>query len=258
MKTAKEISKMLADRAQDVAKHLFPQGKREGQEWCVGDLTGEPGKSLKIHLQGAKAGLWSDFAAGKGGDLLDLWSLSHRISLGATIKEASSYLGISLPQFENSKPKDFNLPKKQIINSIEPTSAVMQYLTQERKLFSMIVNKFHISQEKNMIVFPYIRDGKIVFVKYLSLTRDADGKKIISATANCEPCLFGWHTIPENARRIAICEGEIDAMTLRQYGIPALSVPFGGLSMSLSVWLSSMRFFYAWMMMLKVKRPRLK
>ena len=46
--------------------------------------------------------------------------------------------------------------------------------------------------------------------------------------ANCEPCLFGWHLIPNDARTITICEGEFDAMTLHQYGLPALSVPFGG------------------------------
>lgn len=237
MKTAKEISKMLSDRAQDVARYLFPQGKREGQEWCVGDLSGEPGKSLKIHLQGAKAGLWSDFAAGQGGDLLDLWSLSHGISLGATIKEASSYLGISPPQLERQQPKAFDLPKKQVISSIEPSSAVMQYLTQERKLFVKTINDFHISQEKDSIVFPYLRDGKVIFVKYLRLSRDADGKKTIFAAANCEPCLFGWHSIPQNSRRITICEGEIDAMTLHQYGIPALSVPFGGGSGNKQRWL---------------------
>ena len=28
-----------------------------------------------------------------------------------------------------------------------------------------------------------------------------------------EPCLFGWHLIEPNARRVAIFEGEIDAMT---------------------------------------------
>jgi twinkle protein len=53
-------------------------------------------------------------------------------------------------------------------------------------------------------------------------------KKQISVEPGCEPCLFGWHLIPSNSRSVTICEGEIDAMTLYQYGLPALSVPFGG------------------------------
>jgi len=53
---------------------------------------------------------------------------------------------------------------------------------------------------------------------------------------NCEPCLFGWHLIPKTARTITICEGEIDAMTLHQYGIPALSIPLGAGSGSKHDW----------------------
>lgn len=48
------------------------------------------------------------------------------------------------------------------------------------------------------------------------------------AEANCEPCLFGWQAMPNNARVLILCEGEIDCMSYHQYGLPALSVPFGG------------------------------
>lgn len=63
-------------------------------------------------------------------------------------------------------------------------------------------------------------------MKYLKLER-IDGKKQIRTEANCEPCLFGWDMIKAQARSVIICEGEIDAMTLWQYDLPALSVPFG-------------------------------
>jgi twinkle protein len=38
-----------------------------------------------------------------------------------------------------------------------------------------------------------------------------------------EPCLFGWHMVDPKARAIVITEGEIDAMTLHQAGVAALS-----------------------------------
>lgn len=41
------------------------------------------------------------------------------------------------------------------------------------------------------------------------------------------PCLFGWHLIDPRQRTIAIAEGELDAMSLHQVGIPALSVNAG-------------------------------
>lgn len=50
MLTPSDISKRLADRAADVARHLLPGGKREGAEWRAGDASGEKGKSLGVHL----------------------------------------------------------------------------------------------------------------------------------------------------------------------------------------------------------------
>lgn len=61
-------------------------------------------------------------------------------------------------------------------------------------------------------------------VKYRSIRE----KKIGVTEANMRPSLFGWQALGQRERSVAICEGEIDAMTLHEYGIPALSVPFGG------------------------------
>ena len=71
MKGAGEIKEMLHAQAEAVAAYLLPNGKRQGSEWCAGSVSGEPGHSLKVHLTGSKAGIWADFAEGKGGDLLD-------------------------------------------------------------------------------------------------------------------------------------------------------------------------------------------
>ena len=227
MKTAREISQMLAERAEEVARHLFPLGKLEGHEWCVGSIEGEAGKSLKIRVEGLKSGLWADFATGGSGDMLDLWSLHHGLNFGSTLKEAMSFLGISNPNFEYHKQKVFNVPKRQEFSPLLPGSPALRYLQEQRKLSTEIVEKYKISQERDSIVFPYIRDGKVLFIKCLGLQR-VDGKKSIYAAKDCEPCLFGWHMVPDNSRQITICEGEIDAMSLHQYGITALSVPFGG------------------------------
>ncbi len=69
---AGEIAGMLARQAPALAAELLPAGKREGSEWRVGSLAGEPGRSLSIHLFGTRAGVWSDFASGDAGDALDL------------------------------------------------------------------------------------------------------------------------------------------------------------------------------------------
>lgn len=42
----------------------LPAGRREGHEWKVGSLSGEPGRSLSINLT---SGVWKDFAGDAGG-----------------------------------------------------------------------------------------------------------------------------------------------------------------------------------------------
>lgn len=69
---ASELSRMLAADILLVVAELLPAGNREGAEWRVGSLAGEPGKSLAVHLGGPRSGIWSDFASGDRGDALDL------------------------------------------------------------------------------------------------------------------------------------------------------------------------------------------
>ena len=61
-----------------LAARWFPEGAREGREWVVGDLSGTPGRSLKINL---RSGVWRDFATGDGG--------SDPVSLAAAISGLS-------------------------------------------------------------------------------------------------------------------------------------------------------------------------
>ena len=51
------------------------------------------------------------------------------------------------------------------------------------------------------------------------------GERPIPTAADCEPVLFGWQAIPDDAREVVITEGEIDALSMAAYGFPALSVP---------------------------------
>ena len=238
MLLAKELSERLSQKAEDFARFLFPQGKKSGNEWCVGNLQGESGTSLKINIRGAKAGVWCDFATGQSGDLLDLWAHKESVTLLEAMKGVKAYLGIKDVKFQPDRKSNYTLPKKQEIAKPDRTSKVFQYLTQERGLTSATLQAFNIGEEDDQIVFPYIRDGKLINAKYLKLDRP-NGKKEIRVEKNCEPCLFGWNTIPKKAREVTICEGEIDAMTLFQYGIPALSVPFGAGSGNKNEWVEN-------------------
>src|SRR5262249_7431979 len=55
-----------------LVREILPRGRRDGAEYRVGSISGESGKSLAIHLGQDKPGIWRDFAAGIGGNVLDL------------------------------------------------------------------------------------------------------------------------------------------------------------------------------------------
>ncbi len=92
--SVREIVDQLAGNAEALCQHLLPSGRRHGPEWRVGSTRGEPGKSLGVHLTGAKAGIWSDFADGSGGDLLDLIQASLKINKAGAVMWAKDWLGI--------------------------------------------------------------------------------------------------------------------------------------------------------------------
>ena len=92
-----DLSADLADHAESFCRQYFPEGRKLGNYWQVGDTSGAKGQSLAIRLQaqvGRKAGSWQDFATGEYGDLIDL--LHERlgsVTLKETLREARSFLG---------------------------------------------------------------------------------------------------------------------------------------------------------------------
>lgn len=220
---AKELSQRMAGEAAAIAQYLLPGGKRKAGEWAAGSTSGEEGQSLSVRLTGAKAGVWADFASGEKGDLLDLWAAVRGCSIAEAIREAKDYLGVrdSMPEREK---KTFKRPAKPQCQSAK--AGALEWL-KGRGLTPETIAAFRIAEQtrgdKTYAVFPYLRDGELVNVKYRNIAE----KKDMRQEGGAEPCLFGWHLIDPKARTVAITEGEIDAMTLHQCGIPALSVNAG-------------------------------
>ncbi len=228
--TPAELSRMLANDAERVARTLLPNGKKMSGEWKAGNVMGDAGRSLGVVLSGDKAGQWKDFATGEGGDLIDLFMAVSRVSLPEAIQQAKEYLGVrdDRDRVRTTKPKrEFKRPERPAsVKKPKPTSPVREYL-HGRGLTDKTLDAFRVAEEGRSIVFPFLRGGELVFLKWLGIDRDGD-KKRIRASADSEPCLFGWQAIPNDARSVTITEGEIDAMSAWQSGYPALSVPFGG------------------------------
>jgi twinkle protein len=217
---ARELAERLAEQAADVAAMLLPNGKRHGSEWKAGSASGEAGNSLSVRLTGAKRGVWKDFATDQGGDLLDLFAARRGCGIGEAMREAAAYLGVALdaplkPQRTFARP-----PRPE---GSRPKSRVSAWLA-GRGLTDETIAAFRLAgnADDSAVLMPYIRDGELVNIK----TRLLAEKKMWQAK-DSEPCLFGWHLIDPKLRSVCITEGEIDAMTLHQVGIPALSVNQG-------------------------------
>lgn len=219
-----EIKRMLASRAQSVAEHLLPNGKKDGSEWRAGSIGGEKGQSLGVHLTGNKAGVWAEFNNGIGGDLLDLWSQVRGVPLSIALNEARDWLGVSRQKPYREPVREYTRPKKPLCNL--PQNRALMYLTEDRNVPAEIISKYKVAEADDDIVFPFLLPGgDLALVKY---RKAEDGAKPKPTAANCEPILFGWQAISDSEREIILTEGEIDALSWAAYGKPAMSVPFGG------------------------------
>jgi twinkle protein len=181
---AKELAQQMAGQAATIVPYLLPQGKKSAGEWKVGGTHGEPGQSMSVRIAGAKAGVWSDFASGEKGDILDLWAAVRGLSMAEAINEAKAYLGVrdSMPEREQ---KVFKRPQKPRCQT--PKAQVRDWLV-SRGLTEETISAFKIGEQiqgdKLYAVFPYLRDGELVNAKY----RNPAEKKDMRQEGGAEPC----------------------------------------------------------------------
>ena len=101
---AAQLNERLAGDTEAVCRHFLPAGRRSGNYWIVGDVMGNPGRSMFVRLRkkgGRSCGRWTDAATGEYGDLLDIIRESMGLrSFGETLEEARRFLAMPLPQLE--------------------------------------------------------------------------------------------------------------------------------------------------------------
>lgn len=262
---AGEIVTRLNARIEEVLDLLLPGGKRVGNEYQVGSLDGEAGQSLRVHLGGSKLGVWKDFSSpDKGGDLISLWAKVRGIELGPAMRDICEHFNWKddrpRPAAGGKRRESYRkLQEEQVrrerrIARVEEVVAVRKqkekedvlgpalgYLVRKRRISEEIAVLFRIHEkfpgewtnkerEKHghLICFPYYKQGgELANVKYVGLERDEKGRKWERQEHGVEPCLFGWQAMGSRDTFVILTEGEIDAMTWRQWGFPAMSVPNG-------------------------------
>ncbi len=229
---ASELASELAKRSYDLCQLLFPNGKRDGNNYCVGNIDGSSGKSLKISIAGSKSGQWCDFAAtDQSGDLIGLIKSVKQCSILEACHFAENFLGIK--QIDTSfqkKPKNYFRPQ---IPAIVSSDITFRYLMEKRKISIETLNLFKVYGTDRDMHFPaYIAD-QCCLITSIGIDRKENGDKIVHQASSgnkelpIEWCLFGWQALSGDERTIIITEGQIDAMSWKEYGYAALSVPAG-------------------------------
>ncbi|WP_273760377.1 toprim domain-containing protein [Bartonella sp. ML70XJBT.G] len=191
MSTIFDIKQQLNTQAGVVAEMLLPKGHRRGNDWIIGNTRGEAGQSLSVCLSGSKAGLWYDFAEGKGGDLLDLWCEVKGLSLSQALEEARAFLNLTRPKPFMAPHRSYRRPPAPPCGT--PENLVKTYLNKERGIPLEILKRYRIGEDGEKIIFPFYKpDGTLALVKERLAQA---GAKTKPTAAQCEAILFGWQAL---------------------------------------------------------------
>ncbi len=126
-------------------------------------------------------------------------------------------------EMPSQEAKTFTPPKTKFVN---PTESAIKYL-KGRGISIETMKKRNISESRGNIVFPYHEDGQLVLLKFRKpeeytgegqkAWREKGGKAVFWGMDNCE------FDAP-----LVVVEGEIDALSLDEAGVPnVVSVPSG-------------------------------
>lgn len=197
-----QLKQELLHRLPQVLVYLFPNGKIRSKQFIIGDVDGNPGKSMVIELEGPNAGMWFDFATSDGGDIIELWARVKRINLKTNfpsiVDDITSWL--------YSVPKNYSAPtiQKMAQDDLGPHTAKWDYYDSNENLIACVY-RYETS------------DGK----EY----RPWDVKARAMRTPNPRP-LYNQPQI-KDAKQVILVEGEKAADALIHQGIVATTAMNG-------------------------------
>jgi len=230
--TPDDLNKQLSQHIDVVMKTYFPNAKRRGSSYAMGDLDGGEGQSTGVYPGRGGIYLAKDKSTGESTNILKL-VMRQVGNYHETQAEIKALLGITDVQTVAVAPKP-ETPKVQV----KPLTGswAMDYLTNDRGLSTATLRKYEVrshsrnsSYNSDFYAFKFVSpDGDYVMLKSVGIHKDDKGRKDIWSTA-AYATLWGWPTVDDTADQITICEGEIDAMSLCDMGanMPVLSVPSG-------------------------------
>lgn len=201
-----KVGRAALDSIHSLLQDWFPNGRAEGIEFCIGSRAGEAGQSLRVRLQGDKAGVWSDFSDGAaGGDLISLYAFIHDLKPGQACASLAQKLGIELTQSEGARSAAKRGPvlaKPRTPPNPAPAQADKGVGTTDEKknrtpwspILPVPVDagpypKAHVVRGRPEAHWEYRNQaGQVLGVIYRFVRSDGKGKEVL-------PCVFAQHPV---------------------------------------------------------------
>ncbi|CAK9254181.1 unnamed protein product [Sphagnum jensenii] len=137
--TKEQIKEQVLRKLDQALFDLFPNGETSRHQFLIGDVRGHEGDSLKVELEGAKAGQWYDFATGEGGDIFDLWGAVHgwdaRSHFPEIISDMKKWLGIRDTTPKTNAPRS---KKTKVQEDLGSPTAKWDYHDKEGQLIACV------------------------------------------------------------------------------------------------------------------------
>ena len=97
-----DLNTRLLPQLEQLCRTWLPAGRKNGNEFKAGGLSGEAGRSLSINL---RTGVWKDFATGEGGsDPISLYAAIRGVSQSAAARLLSDMDPTPAPQQQQNEP----------------------------------------------------------------------------------------------------------------------------------------------------------
>ncbi len=185
---------------------------------------------------------WYDFAAARGGDVIDLAAeLDYDSNVGAAVRALAAELGIQ------NKDSDYQAWKDDIQHLCNRTAAYHEALTvadyeylASRGLSLDDVNRLMIGRVtdgylKGRLFLPYFKNGYVAYYATRAMPEGnfPDNKYMKAALSECKSYQhipWGWQTLDRKADTLIISEGYFDAASWEREGYPVLSPITGSFS----------------------------
>lgn len=224
-----EIKTLLATRIDDFVLTLFPNAKKEASCYRIGNLDGEAGRSMLISTRTNNPGYYMDSATGDKGKAWNLVAAKHGLSVAESIAWLARFLGIQPIESFGSIKRSEN-PADLAKSIVGLTQRSIDY-AKGRGISEETLRAYGVGSSKHQdgTCFPYYDAfGDLGRIKHWGHKPKPDGKKDTWVKGNVT-ALFGKDvcSIEKKIDRLVICEGEFDAMSCFELGIPAVSIPMG-------------------------------